>query len=121
MTELTQTYTAGRDASAEMEYMLRVVGLHYVREYRFAPQRRWRFDFADPDHKVALEINGGHWGQGRHTRPAALIREYEKLNAAQMDGWIVLLVVPEQVFSGHALTLWEQAVNLRESEDKMPY
>lgn len=31
----------------------------FVREHRFHPTRRWRFDFAWPDEKVALEVEGG--------------------------------------------------------------
>ena len=30
-----------------------------VAEHRFHETRRWRFDFAWPDHRVALEIAGG--------------------------------------------------------------
>ena len=28
------------------------------REFRFAPPRRWKFDFSWKDHKVAVEIEG---------------------------------------------------------------
>src|SRR5260364_426939 len=38
------------------------------REYRFDADRRWKFDFAWPDWKIAVECEGGIWTQGRHTR-----------------------------------------------------
>jgi hypothetical protein len=38
-------------------------------EYRFHPQRRWRFDWYIPSIKVAVEIEGGAWIAGRHNRP----------------------------------------------------
>jgi hypothetical protein len=39
-----------------------------IREYRFAPPRRWRFDLAWPSLRLALEIEGGTWTGGRHVR-----------------------------------------------------
>ena len=44
------------------------IGLDLVwpeREFRFC-ERRWRFDFAWPSHKVAVEIDGGIFIHGRH-------------------------------------------------------
>lgn len=69
-------------------------------EYRFAPPRRWRFDWAWLDCKVALEVQGGIWTHGRHTRGAALLKEHEKLNAAAALGWRVLYCTPQQFESG---------------------
>ena len=39
-----------------------------IREHRFAPPRRWRFDYAWPDRRLALEVEGGTWTGGRHVR-----------------------------------------------------
>lgn len=66
-------------------------------EYRFAPPRRWRFDYCWPQHKVALEVQGGLFmrGGGRHSRGGALRKEHEKLNAAAALGYRVLFVLPE--------------------------
>lgn len=69
-------------------------------EVRFAPPRRWRFDFAWPAQKVAVEINGGLYTAGRHSRGAGQIKDFEKLNAAQIQGWKVLQVTPRQVTDG---------------------
>ncbi len=68
-----------------------------VKEYRFAPPRRWRFDYCWPDQKVALEVNGGAWVSGRHTRAVGYGKDLEKLNAAQLAGWIVLQFTPQQL------------------------
>ena len=43
--------------------------IEVVKEYLFHPTRKWRFDYAIPDHKIALEVEGGVWTGGRHTRP----------------------------------------------------
>jgi len=60
-----------------------------IREYRFNEIRRWRFDCAEPVARVAVEIDGGTWVAGRHTRGAGFERDCEKLNAAVADGWAV--------------------------------
>jgi len=59
-----------------------------VREHRFHATRRWRFDFAWPSQKVAVEMEG--LGGGRHQRRAGFINDTEKYNAAIMCGWRVL-------------------------------
>jgi hypothetical protein len=67
-------------------------------EVVFEPERRWRFDFAWPAQKLALEIQGGIWTAGRHVRGAALLREWEKLNQAAILGWRILYASPDQVY-----------------------
>ena len=66
-------------------------------EYRFHRVRRWRFDFAWPEHKVALEIEGGVWTRGRHVRPHGFLRDIEKYNWATALGWRVLRATPQMV------------------------
>jgi len=50
----------------------------------------WRFDFAWPDHKVAVEVQGGIWSGGKHARGSGLVKDYEKANAAALLGWRLL-------------------------------
>ena len=70
-----------------------------VAEFRFHPTRRWRFDWALVEQKVALEVQGGLFVQGRHARGAALLKEFEKLNTAAVMGWVVVFVTPQSLFS----------------------
>ena len=58
-------------------------------EYRFHPTRKWRFDFAYPEQKIGIEIEGGVWTRGRHNRPIGFIKDAEKYNAAAELGWRV--------------------------------
>ncbi len=60
------------------------------REYRFAPPRKWRFDFAWPNLRVAVELEGGVWTGGRHATGAGLVSDMDKYNAAASLGWLVL-------------------------------
>lgn len=71
-----------------------------VAEFRFHPVRRWRFDWAWPERKVAVEIDGGIWTRGRHTRGAGFLADMEKLNTAALLGWRVLRFTPAQVKDG---------------------
>lgn len=75
------------------------------REYRFHPKRRWRFDFAWPDPKImlAVEIHGGTWSQGRHTRGKGFAEDCLKMNTAALMGWTVMVFSSEMVTSGNAI------------------
>lgn len=57
-----------------------------VREYRFHPVRKWRFDMAWPAVKLAVEIDG----RGRHQTVVGVRRDTEKINEAIKLGWRVL-------------------------------
>lgn len=61
-----------------------------VTELKFAPGRRFRFDVAFPDQRVAVEAEGGVWTRGRHTRGKGYTRDCEKYNLASELGWTVL-------------------------------
>lgn len=65
-------------------------GLVPVYEYRFHPERKWRFDIAFPYSKVAIEVHGSVFTGGRHTTGAGFSKDREKMNEAQLMGWIVL-------------------------------
>jgi very-short-patch-repair endonuclease len=76
------------------------------REYRFAAMhvglgtgikerlqrndlKDWKFDFAYPELKFAIECEGGLYSDGRHTRGKGYEDDMEKYNAALMLGWRV--------------------------------
>jgi len=67
------------------------------RECRFASPRRWRFDFAWPAQRVAVECDGGTYSGGRHTRGDGYRRDAEKLNAASALGWRVFRVTADML------------------------
>lgn len=83
-----------------------------LREYRFHQERNWQLDFAWPSHKVAVEVQGAIHANGRHNRGAALLKEYEKLNEAQLAGWTILLVTRETMDDGSAIEMLRRALNV---------
>lgn len=82
-----------------------------VREHRFHPKRRWKFDFAWPAQRVALETEGGVWTGGRHTTGTGFIADAEKYNTATVLGWRVFRVAPCHVKSGEAAQWIAAALN----------
>lgn len=70
------------------------------REHRFHPTRRWRFDFAWPEKKLAIECEGGIWTGGAHARGAHFNSDTEKYNEATLLGWRVLRFTSNQIKNG---------------------
>ncbi len=80
-------------------------GLKPVLEYRFHPTRKWRFDVALPEQRIAIEVEGGIFikqapatdpvakqkqrARMAHASPMAILRDIEKYNEAQFLGWRV--------------------------------
>ena len=60
------------------------------REYRFSDLRRWHFDYAWPERRLAVELEGGVWVGGRHVRGKGYINDCEKYNTAALMGWRVI-------------------------------
>lgn len=81
-----------------------------VREFRFHPSRRWRFDFAWPDRMLAAEVEGGTWVKGRHTTGAGFAKDAEKYNAAALLNWRVLRFTGSMIRSGLAVKSIEHAI-----------
>lgn len=96
---------------SKLDWQLKATGNPIpVAEYRFHPTRRWRFDYAYPDKMLAMEIEGGAWVGGRHTRGAGFINDLEKYNTATVMGWRILRFTPQQITNGEALKYIEQTL-----------
>lgn len=91
--------------------MLSVLGKEMIPEFEFAgkdaletdletikrlhgKKRKWRFDYAIPNEKIALEVDGGVWVGGRHTTGSGFTKDVEKFNTAAALGWLVFKCTP---------------------------
>src|SRR3990167_9078866 len=96
-------------------FELRAAGLSApTLEYRFWPGRRFAFDLAWPDRKLALEVEGVIYGRdghlrGRHVSITGFRRDAVKYTEASLRGWMVIRCLPAQVTSGEALGWIERA------------
>ena len=103
--------SAGED---ELEFQLRAAKIPFEREHRFAPPRRWRFDFVlGHGPRIAVEVEGGAFNGG-HRRGTEANKDCEKSNAAVLLGWRVLRFTPAMVETGEAIETIETALG-RES------
>ena len=84
--------------------------ISFEQEYKFHPTRKWRADFFITGTKILVEVEGGIWSGGRHTRGKGYLGDMEKYNEAAAMGYTVLRFSTEQVKSGLALKKIEQLV-----------
>lgn len=81
-----------------------------ILEYRFARPRRWRADFAFIQQMLLVEVEGGTFIRGRHTRGRGFEQDCEKYNAATLMGYRVFRFTTGMVERGEALLLLEQVL-----------
>lgn len=80
----------------------------WVKECKFHPIRKWRWDWADIKNKIAIEIQGGVWIGGRHTSGSGFVKDMEKYNAGVILGWRLLAYTPQQFKEGLPIADLEQ-------------
>lgn len=112
--EKTTTAKKKRKSHLEENFALMLGQFIDQREYKFHPERRWRFDFAWPDIKVAVEIEGGAggfnivkdgrrlWMPGAHQSPEGYVKDCEKYNEAAFMGWYVFRLPNELITAANA-------------------
>ena len=99
-----------------LAWQLRAEGLTFDREYRFHESRLWRLDFWFAGAKLAVEIDGGGWVNGRHSRGDGIERDCEKSSHVAMAGYRLMRVTPGQVKRGEALKWIMIALGLRKPD-----
>lgn len=88
-------------------YVRQELGIDLVAEHRFCKERKFRFDYACPELKIAVEKEGGIWlkGGGAHSRPQNILRDMEKYNLATAMGWKIIRRTPDQLVKPETIEL----------------
>ena len=89
---------------------LKALKIDFEQEFKFHSSRKWRADFHLKGRMILIEVEGGIWSGGRHTRGKGYIGDMEKYNAAAMLGYQVIRFSTEQVKSGLAIQQIEKMV-----------
>ena len=101
MTELSSNKYINQLAVA-----FQILKINYKLEYKFSKKRKFRFDIAIPESKIAVEFEGGIYVQGRHTRGKSYALDCNKYNLALKEGWKVLRYTTEDA----KINNWQFAV-----------
>lgn len=75
----------------------------FEQQVKAVPGRQFKFDFACPSRRFLVELQGGNYQRGAHSRPLGLKRDYEKCNLAQRHGWRIFQFDGDAVRDGDAL------------------
>ena len=62
----------------------------YVEEHQFDPVRKYRFDWAIPELKIAIEYEGIFSKKSGHTTVSGYTKDCDKYNLATVHGWKIL-------------------------------
>lgn len=89
-----------------------------VRELRFHNVRKWRFDYALPEYRIALEVEGGVWTGGRHTSPKGFLNDIEKYNTAAMMGWRVVRTTPDDLLKQATIEMLRKFIEIAKNDGK---
>ncbi|OTG81821.1 hypothetical protein B9T31_14955 [Acinetobacter sp. ANC 4558] len=98
------------EGEATLAQQLKSCKIKFEQEFKFHSTRQWRADFHLVSKKILVEVEGGIWSNGRHTRGKGYLGDMEKYNAAVMLGYQVIRFSTEQVKSGLAIQQIEKMV-----------
>lgn len=104
--EMKKAIKKAKTGQLEAELLAQIAAarlLPCVPQYVFHPTRKWRFDFAWPEILFAVEVNGGIYVRGGHSRGAGQEKDMEKIAEAAILGWTTIAVSSNQIKSGEAL------------------
>lgn len=102
------------EAEHALAWQLDLMRIPHEREVVFAPPRKWRADFRIGN--LLIEVEGGVWTAGRHTRGSGFEADCEKYAKAMLLGYRVLRVTPAMIDDGRAIDYIMRLTNERTNQ-----
>jgi very-short-patch-repair endonuclease len=93
-----------------------LLGGEWWAEWPFHPTRKWRFDYACPELKIAIEVDGGVFTGGRHSGGVGQVKDMEKMNHAASMQWLVFHAIPDEMFDLRLRELIMGAIKERKTQ-----
>jgi very-short-patch-repair endonuclease len=78
-------------------------------------RRRFFFDLSWDLYRVLVEVDGGTWSFGRHTRGAGYESDCEKANEAAERDWVVLRFTGAMVKDGRAVAQIDRVIRRKKA------
>lgn len=75
---------------AKIEFILKSLDIEYVKEHKFLKDRKFKFDYCNPNKKWALEYEGLFAAKSGHLTVTGYTLNCNKYNLAAINGWTVL-------------------------------
>jgi very-short-patch-repair endonuclease len=105
-----------KEANLVLETHMREAGFGFLPEHKFYEGRDWRADYLINTRydqllergDVLVEIEGGVWKQGRHTRGSGYVNDLQKYNMASALGFKLFRFTTEEVLNGTAKAFLEK-------------
>jgi hypothetical protein len=81
-------------------------------EFLFMPDRKYAMDYAWPEYKLCLEVEGGiHLkGNSGHSSGVGIKRDMDKISMSASLGWRTLRVTPSDLFTIKTLDLIKKSI-----------
>ena len=100
-----------KNKAAAADMFMRLVkielGLDVWPEFFFSTERLYRFDYAIPEYKIAIEQEGGiHMkGNSGHSSGTGIQRDMDKNNLAIGQGWVIIRRTPADICTSETIEL----------------
>ena len=95
---------------ALLENHLNALNIPFTKEFKFHPDRKWQADFRIDDMPILVEVEGGVFSNGRHTRGEGYTKDCEKYSAAAVNGWFVIRGTTAQIKAGLVIQWIEKLI-----------
>lgn len=95
-----------------------ITGLKWIPEFHVYKEdkknaRPLRADLANPELKIAIEIEGGIFQMGGHSSITGILRDIRKSNCYVSNGWKLIRLLPSELMTTETFNLIQKVINLK--------